>query len=198
MRRARRANRLTMIHECENLDAYLAKELPAGAAAHFARHLDECEPCRHALDQQRWIDRLLASSEIESLEPAPPELRDALRTSIGHRRRAAQLFACSLAAAAAVAIVAAGWTLMLNRQAMHVAGPTTGHIAKTDVSESLESSHSTAPHATFVSNGDTIAVPLESTDDEVTIVQLYPTTETERRTRRELALQLIYSESNGG
>jgi anti-sigma factor RsiW len=187
-----------MTNECDNLDAYLAEDLPAEEAAQFARHLDQCEPCRNAIDQQRWIDKLLTSNEIASLEPAPPVLRHALRTSLGRRRRAVQLIACGLAAAAAIVIVAAGWTLKLHRQPTNVAGPTTGPIAKTDVSETSESSHSVAPHATFVSNGDTIAVPLDSADDNVTIVQLYPTTETARRTRLKLILQLTDSDSNGG
>jgi hypothetical protein len=81
---------------------------------------------------------------------------------------------------------------------MNAAGPTTGHIAKTDVSATSESSHAATPHATFVSNGDTIAVTLESADDNVTIVQLYPTTETVRRARNAYALDLLYSESDGG
>jgi predicted anti-sigma-YlaC factor YlaD len=186
-----------MTSECNKLDAYLADDLPSGAATQYVQHLEQCESCREAVAQQRWVDDLLRSREIASLEPLPSELRNTLRKSITQRRRTARRFACSLAAAATVAIVAIGWTL----QSTHLdnsRGLDRNRIAVHVASTSPDPRNPTLPRATFVSNGDTIVVPIESTHNDVTIVRLYPTTETERRTRRELALQLIYSESNGG
>jgi anti-sigma factor RsiW len=187
-----------MKSDCDNLDAYLANDLPAGAATHFVQHLNECSACHEAVAQQRWIDNLLHSNEFASIEPLPAGLRETLRRSNTKSRQTTHLIACGLAAAATIAIVAVGWTLKLNRQAAVFRASTATQTTAQVNPLNPNSSNSASRRATFVSNGDTIAVPLESGDDEVTIVQLYPTTETERRTRRELALQFIYSESNGG
>ena len=51
---------------------------------------------------------------------------------------------------------------------------------------------------TFVSDENTITVPLTSTASDVTVVQVYPTLETERRWHRELVLQSTQRKSNGG
>lgn len=187
-----------MKNDCHNLDAYLGDDLSAGDAARFNEHLVHCGACRDAVDEQRWIDQILRSSEIAHIEPAPAALHETFLTSVARRRQKTRLIARSLAAAAAVAIVAAGWTLKLNRQAMLVREPAAGNVASYADLTNPDSNNVAPTRATFVSNGDTIAVPLESADDNVTIVQLYPTTEAERQMRRELALQLIDSETNGG
>jgi hypothetical protein len=51
---------------------------------------------------------------------------------------------------------------------------------------------------TFVSDENTITVPLTSTASDVAVVQVYPTLETERRWHRELVLQSTQRKSNGG
>ncbi len=186
-----------MTSDCDNLDAYFADDLPVNAAMLFAQHIEQCATCREAVAQQRWINALLSSDACATVEPIPPTLRDTLRAAIARRRQAARFIACGLAAAATLAIVAVGWTLQLNRRADGPRDPTTDHLtAHIDLVNS-ESANAAPSRATFVSNGDTIAVSLESADDNVTIVQLYPTTETERRTQNELTLELLYSESNG-
>jgi hypothetical protein len=65
-------------------------------------------------------------------------------------------------------------------------------------SPSLQGRGSKSPGAAFVANGDAIAVPLASEDPAVTVVQLYPTTTTERRWRRELSLYAGSSGQDGG
>ena len=50
----------------------------------------------------------------------------------------------------------------------------------------LQPPHS--PQATFVSTTDAIVVPLESPSSDVTVVQVYPTTDTERHWRLEAVL----------
>jgi len=187
--------------ECNNLDAYLADDLPADAATRFAQHLGDCEMCREAIDEQRWIDGLLHSDLRASLEPTPAALRETLHTSIARRRRTSRYIACGFATAATLAIVALGWTLKLNRQANDARVQGANDIASHDNSLNPTLNQTLAndasPRATFVSSGDAIVVPLESEGD-VTIVQLYPTIQTERRMRLELALQFTNLESNGG
>jgi hypothetical protein len=180
-----------MTSECEKLDAYLADDLSADAAIRFTNHLNQCATCRDAVDEQRWIDQVLRSHELAIIEPAPPALHETFRISIARRRQRTRLIACGLATAAATIAVAMGWTLKLN-------GPAIATRREAPSQITTHAGPAMPPRATFVSNGDTIAVPLECADENVTIVQLYPTTETERRMRRELALQILFSESNGG
>jgi len=91
--------------------------------------------------------------------------------------------ACGLAAAAAL-LVAAGW-LERNRQAVEPLKSAESSIA---VAEAVHAPTSAQPTATFVSTSDTIVMPLESPSTDVTIVQVYPTTDTERRWRLEATL----------
>jgi hypothetical protein len=102
--------------------------------------------------------------------------------------------ACGLAAAATLFMVAVTWPLKDTDPTSDSRQPATHHVA----SITPTANKPTPLRAAFVSNGDTIAVPIESADEDVTIVQLYPTTETVRRTRNELALELLYPESDGG
>ncbi len=189
--------------ECENLDAYLADELSPEAASQFVRHLDTCDECRHAMDEQRWIDGMLRSDVGTSIERAPASLVESLReAAIVQRRRNSHLVACGLAAVAAAIVIAVGWTFMFNRQTERSAASVTavqgaGQTAETGV-RSTAAPDSVRPKAVFVGTGEAIAVPIESSDDNVTVVQLYPTTDTERRLRRELAFQSIQLHSNGG
>lgn len=190
--------------ECDNLDAFLADALSQEVTSQFALHLDHCEECRNAVDEQRWIDGLLRSNSRVSLEPAPDSLRESFRAAAAPRRHQnTQLIACCFAAVAAAVVVAVGWTLTLSRQADEVAaGGDNGTTNETTISQSdvrpAVAQGTQRPKATFIGTGDAIAVPIESSDDNVTVVQLYPTTDTERRLRRELALQFTHSEPNGG
>jgi hypothetical protein len=111
------------------------------------------------------------------------------------RRQNSRLLAGSLAAVALL-LIAASWAVR------HTSQQTAGvkvSIAATDhkTSPTIAGPASVANRATFVSNGDSIAVPIESASAEVTIVQVYPTTDTELRWRREFMLSSTF-ESNGG
>jgi hypothetical protein len=188
--------------ECDNLDAFLTDDLPADVASQFSAHLLQCDGCREATRQQAWINRVLQSDLSATLEPAPDTLHETIRTSIARHRQTARLAACGLAAAAAaIVIVAIGWTVKLNRQSTEVAIHGTNIAGDDTIDESNAvdppPNGSPSPRATFVSNGDAIVVPVESPADNVSVVQLYPTTETERRWRRELAMQSNIT-SNGG
>src|SRR5437867_1731174 len=98
-----------MNRECNKRDAFLADDLPADETERFNDHLPNCDACREAVNQQRWIDVLLQSPVRSQLEPLPVDLVELMRTSVSRRRQVARLAACGLAAAAAI-LVAAGWT----------------------------------------------------------------------------------------
>ncbi len=148
---------------CSNLDDYLLGDLsPAGAGA-FAQHLDGCEECREAIDEQRWIDDVLqASSQLETEVPPPhiaAELRAATILRESFRKRAITL---AFASAAAL-LITVTWLLY------HPTGNTRKHVATTtDIPTTPE-----PPHAMFVAGGDAIAVPIKSRHPDVTIVRVY-------------------------
>ena len=155
-----------MSHDnCSNLDAFILDDLPAEAALRFTAHLHECDICRDAIDQQRWIDGLLASPVCRDLESTPGGLIDFFRTRKLSRRRHARFIACVFATAAALAI-AAGWTV-LNRQAPRITSPSVVTVSSREDAD--------PPQAFFVGGADLLVVPVASRHPNVTIVRIFPT-----------------------
>jgi anti-sigma factor RsiW len=150
---------------CSNLDDYLHGDLSPADAVAFAEHIDGCEECREAVEEQHWIDDLLqASSRLETQVP-PPQIVSELRAVVARResfRRSTLRFALATAAALLIAT-----TWLLN----HPTDETPKHVATTtDVPNAPE-----PPHAMFVAAGDAIAVPIKSRHPDVTIVRVYST-----------------------
>jgi predicted anti-sigma-YlaC factor YlaD len=168
---------------CENLDAYLSHDLPGDNRPIFESHLEDCPACRDAVDQQQWIDSILCSPARIQLERPPVTILDSLRVSLAQRRRRLLQAACGLATAATL-LIAVG-LLELNPQANGNLGSAENSVA---VTAPAHTPPPVQPAASFVSTSDAIVVPLESPSDEVTIVQVYPTTDTERRWRLEAVL----------
>jgi anti-sigma factor RsiW len=184
---------MTINSDCNKLDAYLADDLSADDVGRFESHLEACAECREAIDEQKWVDNLLQSPVRIQLERAPAELLDSFHSSLSHRRRHVLQAACGLATAAAL-VIAVGW-LELNRQARLPS------VSKGQDIAVVEPVHATAlrkPQATFIASTDAIVVPLESPSTDVTVVQVYQTTDTERRWRLEQSLLSASIKSNGG
>jgi len=158
-----------MTDECDKLDDYLAGGLNQNAEAEFVRHIEECEVCREAVDQQRWIDGLLQSSL--ALEPAPDAIVNALLATPVRQSLLTRRIVAAVMATAAAILVATGW-VWLNRQAedgtnsVAISGPANGEQVNAGRNETA---------ATFVSDSNAIAVPVESRHHGVTIVRVYPT-----------------------
>jgi hypothetical protein len=161
--------------DCSNLDAHLLGDLPPDAVARFTAHLDQCEACREAIDQQQWIDGLLTSPLGCELESPSSTIIQSFCTTINSRRRQTRLIACVFATAAALA-VAAGWTA-LNRQAPAIGAPNGVAVTAVidDVAHTAPQIGADPPHATFVGGADVLVVPVASRHPNVTIVRVYPT-----------------------
>jgi Putative zinc-finger len=178
---------------CNNLDAYLSGDLSGDERAAFESHIDGCATCRDAVAQQHWINDLLQSPERIQLERPSATILDPFRVSVAQRRRHVMRAACGLAAAATLLITVG--LIKLNRQAngaLKTEGPPVA------IAEPVHAPTPAPLPATFVSSSDAIVVPLESTSDDVTVVQVYPTTDTERRWRLEQSLSSTSTELNGG
>jgi hypothetical protein len=193
---------------CASLDAFLEGELTPCAAAAFETHLRECSACAVALDQQRWIDESLRCPAAAELESAP---KAAIVAAIKRRRH--RRTALVAAAAAALAAVAAWPLIPLPRRvekgeglaavAINAAPPTKSTLINPSPSPSaprplVDLRGRGISEATFVSSSDAIAVPLESPAVNVTVVQVYPTVDAQRRMQLAAALSSISSEPNGG
>ncbi len=173
---------MTPHNDCHQLDAYLAGDLPANDADRYELHLETCAECREAVDEQKWIDSLLQSPTRIQLERVPTEILESFRSSLPPRRQTWQA-ACGLATAAAL-VIAVGWSYLTQQPTM----PTTSQTPNIAATKPAYPSPPSKPQATFVASPDSIAVQLESPSDEVTIVQVYPTTDAERRWHLEATL----------
>jgi hypothetical protein len=160
--------------DCGSLDAFLNGDLPPTQVAEFESHVAACMQCRDAVDQQRWIDGLLRSTEAAEIESAPVAILS---------RRPARLRRVVVVAAASVAILAA-WSWFEVKHRSEVVESRRPPIAKSKsgmldadrpAASFQETGEHPAPVATFVSSGSTIALPVENGNPDVTVVRLYPT-----------------------
>ena len=121
-----------------------------------------------------WIDGLLTSPEAKPTPP--PALRTKIRRAAGRRRRVR--LARRLVAAAALLVALVYWPR----------------------NEQVVEAPPAPPVATFIAGDDTIAVEIESSSPNVTILQLYPTLSAQRHRQREALLQrtLTPTSYNGG
>lgn len=198
---------------CGLIDDYLVGDLTEDTAASFERHLATCADCRETIDQQRWMDGLLRSTEAEALETAPTAVANELSGRVVRlRRRVVARRSLAVAAAASLAAVALWRFVGVSQHEELVEAPDLArrsneqarvdHAAPPRQSRGLQSAGKAPAEsqnaATFVSVGDAIVVPVASDDAQVSIVKVYPTTTAERRWRRELSLYAGLSGQDGG
>jgi hypothetical protein len=199
---------------CELLDAFLDGELSAADAARFEAHSSQCDICREAAAQQRWLDAALRADEITG-HAAPAAMLTATADAIvivQRKQRARRLLAGSLAAAASFAILAA-WQYRSPLSAPGSAGgsvtmpvdvvqrdatPRRSRGLQEESRELVVAAASAKSAATFTAGGSGIAIPVASDSPEVTIVQFYSTTEADRRMQRQRELEAKYRELIGG
>jgi hypothetical protein len=159
--------------DCGSLDAFLNGDLPPTQAAEFESHVAACMQCRDAVDQQRWIDGLLRSTEAAEIESAPVAILS---------RRPARLRRVVVVAASVAVLAAWSWFEVKHRIEEikggnpPIAKSKSGMLdADRPAASFQETGEHPAPVATFVSSGSTIALPLENRNPDVTVVRLYPT-----------------------
>jgi anti-sigma factor RsiW len=150
---------------CSNLDSFLLDELSPADAAGFKAHLEDCEECREAIEQQQWIDSLLqASSQLENQIP-PPHIASELRIDITRRESSRKRIFVTALAVAATLLLAITW--LLN----HSNSNSAEQVATTIRAQPAPA----PPRATFAASGNVIAVPVKSSHPDVTIVRVYST-----------------------
>jgi hypothetical protein len=175
---------------CSRIDDYLDGDLLPSDRAQFYAHLEKCQLCSEAVNQQQWIDDLLRSDEAAELDGPPPAT---LRMRCPSRRRiVAAAIAASMAAALAAPFIplprreglAEGLEARATLQTPEAGAPTAPDLSHGSPPPAANPSPSPSlqgrgigdePIATFASNGNAIAVPLAGDDAEVTVVRLVPT-----------------------
>jgi hypothetical protein len=148
-------------------------------------------------NRERWIDDLLRQAATDDSQAPPDSLRASFSAAVARQRRQRQRLAYGLAAAASF-LIAAGWTVLHPQRDIRGDKHRVAALIHQSTPPAALSPPVASNRATFVSNGDAIAMPLESSSPDVTIVQVYPTTDTEQRWQRELTLSSISVESTGG
>ena len=139
-------------------------------------------------DYQQWIDSLLTSSEAQTATPATLPERIETKIRLHRRRSLTWKSTAALTVAASIALVAfvQQQSVPVNDNHQVVSVP-----ISSDSDDGEVASDSSAVKATFVARSDLLAVPIESGDPQVTIIQVYPTTLTQRRRQRQATLQAI-------
>jgi anti-sigma factor RsiW len=151
-----------MQSDCDHLDDFLSGDLPDSKAGRFTAHLASCEHCRAEVDEERWIERLLQSSERLELESPSPALLEDIRSTLTKSRQHAGVLAYGLAAA--VVLITAGWIALSGRTASKVQDEPVA-----DISSPLQFARA------VVSGENMIVVPIAYGDPDVTVVRLFPT-----------------------
>jgi anti-sigma factor RsiW len=198
-------NTTAMGSECRQLEAYFDADVPLEKRLAFEKHLSQCPQCREAVGQQRWIDSLLRSTDAAEEETLRGYVRVGAMKVISRARRRTRIRRSLIAATAAAAslVMLAAWQFTSRPSAPGFArGSNNEAIARRNViprqSRGLQNTVNGGSEATFVTDSDAIAVPLASGDAQVSIVQVYPTTTTERRWQRELSLSAGRAGQDGG
>ena len=188
-----------MGNECRRLDAYFDADLGREERLEFEGHLSQCPKCGEAVEQQRWIDGVLQSSDAGEEEVLCDSARVVALQAISRSRRRTHIRRALIgatAAAVSIAILAVGRFNSAERFA--APGFARGSNNEAIVRNAPPRQSRGLQEASFVTDGSTIAVPLASDDAQVSIVQLYPTTTTERRWQRELSLSAGRAGQDGG
>jgi hypothetical protein len=159
--------------DCECLEAFLNGELSPRQAVEFESHVAACIHCCDAVDQQRWIDGLLRSTEAAEIERAPVAIIS---------RRPVHLRKVVVVAASVAVLAACSWLEVNHRIKLIESGIPPIARSKSEMLDAdrpaasfQETGEHPAPVATFVSSGSTIALPVEDGNPDVTVVRLYPT-----------------------
>ena len=145
-------------------------------------------------DYQQWIDGLLRTSAAEAA--TPETLPKRIKTSIRDYRRRMLIWkstAVLTAAAASIALIA---IFQQEHPPVNVDRQVVSLPTDSPPTNSNPAINSPQPKATFTPRSDLLAVPLESNDPQVTIIQIYPTTHTHRRRQRQATLQAINEQIN--
>jgi hypothetical protein len=147
---------------CKDLDAYLAGSLSGSRGERFRDHLSRCQACQEELAAEEKMDLLLSSLE-EHLGAAPEPLVHRIERSL--RAAKGRRTVGRLAAVAAALLV--GVTIFQ----FVVSNP---HFEHEDGEINRRSGREPVAHVTLKPQSGFLALPVETENQGVTIVFVYP------------------------
>jgi hypothetical protein len=121
-------------HLCHGLDDFVDGAMSPPEDAAFRTHMESCAACREAVDQQRWIDGLLASDEAAAMETSPAPWMIP-RRRVGRRR----VVVAAVAAAFVVGATAALFLPLPRQEGLGEGRPTVAHAPTAEPSRTLNS-----------------------------------------------------------
>jgi len=176
---------------CRQLDDYLLDGLPDGQRAGFEQHLRECETCRSIAEQQAMVDELLRSASRSLPVPAGLPVRVRKRIDRVRRRRATLSAACVAGAASCVLTF---WYFVRDKaqqddpvlprmmaEEESEQPPRGRQEIETPPEEIVKQDPEPAVQISFSDN--VLAVPVESGDPTITLIQVYPVAKTRSETQ---------------
>ena len=99
--------------QCDNLDLYLAGELPPQARVDFEAHCRQCDDCAGELERESQLDRMISAAAAQP-DPYPPQLTERVRVYVELRNRRRSIYRCVLAAAAVIVVGVILWSLAVG------------------------------------------------------------------------------------
>lgn len=184
---------------CRQLDDFLSGSLDDAQRDEFAAHLEFCDDCRREVELDSRLDRLLMTAVDRETVPAGLASRVVGSIRRAQRRR----HAVTVLSAAAVACFAAGWLIfdfgthgdpepsgnrrqVADRASLQTpaarqasgnrsADAKVSSVAGTRADARAAGSSNSRPFVQVDLPDDTIGVPVETQNPNVTIIMLYPT-----------------------
>lgn len=177
--------------DCGQLDDYLDGELAAGVMRAFEEHLEWCASCRRSVAESLALSGLLqrafAVEQGDSSLPPEEDLIELAQSTCVSPRRSRQVRLRSLSESfrrAAAGVVAVAAMLLLWAAALFFAGKSdapqpraAGTVTDKSMHRSLEADALRQQRRAIVhvaNELDSVAIPMPSTHENVTIVWIYP------------------------
>lgn len=176
---------------CRLLDDYLLGELPDKESADFEQHLRECDICRSHSEQQTIIYEQIKSASRSIPVPGGLSVRARKRIERDHRRRVNLSAACVAGAASFILTL---WFFMQDK--VQKEDPVVPRMIVEEKPEQPPFDHQDIdPPPKEVANQDpepavqisfsdnVLAVPVDSGDPTITLIQVYPVAKTHTETQ---------------
>lgn len=167
---------------CEQLDLYLLDELADDERETFERHFTGCEACRTTAQRQTHLDGLLKAA-AESVA-CPPGLARRVRTEVARVQKPSRKRAAVLAIVAASIVVGLAGRLLIEPSRRPNPQPEVQVATNGAVRPAERPVAAPSPRARVEFPRSVMAVPVESGDPDVTLIQVYFVVETSENLRR--------------
>jgi len=158
---------------CRHLDDYFCRALEGDQRAEFAAHLAICPACRQRVAEFEQCNQLLQRAVMES-QAVPADLGERIRHRIRQSARRRMRTAAALASAAALLVAVVPFTISRHQPT----GIRTAPVVAEPSPVPPQADQHPRVQVVFPPSADVIAVPMETSRPNVTIIWVYPAIKT--------------------